>query len=105
MGLEPQLVSGAMPSPGSSSINKISNKLDNFSKARKLRVSNLDEVGSAINKVDVKSLTAADIPTVKSGKFAEFFNNLSVEELEYLWSDKAIRRKIERQLRYPGGMH
>ena len=105
MGLEPQLVSGAMPSPGSSSINKISNKLDDFSKARKLRVSDLDEVGSAINKVDVKSLTAADIPTVKSGKFAEFFNNLSVEELEYLWSDKAIRRKIERQLRYPGGMH
>ena len=105
MGLEPQLVSGAMPSPGSSSINKITNKLDDFSKARKLRVSDLDEVGSAINKVDVKSLTAADIPTVKSGKFAEFFNNLSVEELEYLWSDKAIRRKIERQLRYPGGMH
>ena len=45
MGLEPQLVSGAMPSPGSSSINKISNKLDDFSKARKLRVSDLDEVG------------------------------------------------------------
>ena len=45
MGLEPQLVSGAMPSPGSSSINKITNKLDDFSKARKLRVSNLDEVG------------------------------------------------------------
>ena len=44
MGLEPQLVSGAMPSPGSSSINKITNKLDDFSKARKLRVSNLDEV-------------------------------------------------------------
>ena len=44
MGLEPQLVSGAMPSPGSSSINKITNKLDDFSKARKLRVSDLDEV-------------------------------------------------------------
>ena len=48
MGLEPQLVSGAMPSPGSSSINKISNKLDDFSKARELRVSNLDEVGDTI---------------------------------------------------------
>ena len=48
MGLEPQLVSGAMPSPGSSSINKITNKLDDFSKARKLRVSNLDEVGDTI---------------------------------------------------------
>ncbi len=48
MGLEPQLVSGAMPSPGSSSINKISNQLDDFSKARKLRISNLDEVGDTI---------------------------------------------------------
>ena len=37
-----------MPSPGSSSINKITNKLDDFSKARKLRVSNLDEVGDTI---------------------------------------------------------
>ena len=45
---EPQLVSGAIPSPGSSSINKITNKLDDFSKARKLRVSNLDEVGDTI---------------------------------------------------------
>ena len=50
MGLEPQLVSGAMPSPGSSSINKISNKLDDFSKARKLRVSDLDEVGEGAKK-------------------------------------------------------
>ena len=50
MGLEPQLVSGVMPSPGSSSINKISNKLDDFSKARKLRVSNLDEVGEGAKK-------------------------------------------------------
>ena len=50
MGLEPQLVSGAMPSPGSSSINKITNKLDDFSKARKLRVSNLDEVGEGAKK-------------------------------------------------------
>ena len=50
MGLEPQLVSGAMPSPGSSSINKISNKLDDFSKARKLRISDLDEVGEGAKK-------------------------------------------------------
>ena len=47
---EPQLVSVAMPSPGSSSINKITNKLDDFSKARKLRVSDLDEVGEGAKK-------------------------------------------------------
>ena len=55
MGLEPQLVSGAMPSPGSSSINKITNKLDDFSKARKLRISDLDEVGEQIVPVDLSN--------------------------------------------------
>ncbi len=53
--LEPQLVSGAMPSPGSSSINKITNKLDDFSKARKLRISDLDEVGEQIVPVDLSN--------------------------------------------------
>ncbi len=55
MGLEPQLVSGAIPSPGSSTINKITNKLDDFSKARKLRVSDLDEVGEQIVPVDLSN--------------------------------------------------
>ena len=60
MGLEPQLVSGAMPSPGSSSINKITNKLDDFSKARKLRISNLDEVGDTTRVERLKNFAAGN---------------------------------------------
>ena len=45
------------------------------------------------------------VPTVKSGEFNEWFNSLSVDELDSIWQNKSIRRAIERQLRAPGGMH
>ena len=50
-------------------------------------------------------LTAKDIPTSKNGGFDKFFNSLTPDELDELWKDKSIRKKIERNLRYPGGMH
>jgi hypothetical protein len=46
-----------------------------------------------------------DILTAKSGKFNKFFNSLTSSELNELWKDKKIRKKIERQLRAPGGLH
>lgn len=54
---------------------------------------------------NISKLTAEDIPTAKSGKFNDFFNSLSSAELDELWKDKKIRKKIERQLREPGGLH
>ncbi|MGR3779208.1 T7SS effector LXG polymorphic toxin [Bacillus paramycoides] len=54
---------------------------------------------------DISKLTTEDIPTAKSGKFNDFFNSLSSAELDELWKDKKIRKKIERQLREPGGLH
>ena len=87
MGLEPQLVSGAIPSPGSSSINKISNKLDDFSKARKLRVSNLDEVGEQITRLDEVTVSFNRNPKHDETEFVrqlknqeEGMNKLTVQE-------------------------
>ncbi|MED1608085.1 T7SS effector LXG polymorphic toxin [Cytobacillus kochii] len=54
---------------------------------------------------NISKLTTEDIPTAKSGKFNDFFNSLSSAELDELWKDKKIRKKIERQLREPGGLH
>ncbi|MDY5912263.1 MAG: T7SS effector LXG polymorphic toxin [Inconstantimicrobium porci] len=45
------------------------------------------------------------VPTVKSGEFNNWFNSLSVDELDSMWQNKSTRRAIERQLRAPGGMH
>uniref|UniRef100_UPI003736D0CE hypothetical protein n=1 Tax=Metabacillus halosaccharovorans TaxID=930124 RepID=UPI003736D0CE len=57
------------------------------------------------NTNDITKLTVDDIPTAKSGNFNEFFNSLTSRELDELWQDKKIRKKIERQLRAPGGLH
>ncbi|MFS0559426.1 LXG domain-containing protein [Terribacillus sp. 179-K 1B1 HS] len=56
------------------------------------------------NAKDTK-LTVDDIPTAKSGNFNKFFNSLTSSELDELWKDKKVRKKIERQLREPGGLH
>ena len=45
------------------------------------------------------------IPTVKRGKFNEWFNKLTPDELDTMWQDKSMRKSIERELRVPGGMH
>ncbi|WP_039076055.1 ribonuclease YeeF family protein [Bacillus sp. MSP13] len=57
------------------------------------------------NAKDITKLTVEDIPTAKSGNFNKFFNSLTSSELDELWKDKKIRKKIERQLREPGGLH
>ncbi|WP_257474505.1 hypothetical protein [Bacillus pumilus] len=57
------------------------------------------------NANDITKLTVDDIPTAKSGNFNKFFNSLTNKELDELWTDKRIRKKIERQLREPGGLH
>ena len=58
-----------------------------------------------IEPIVIDDLSPKDIPTVKSGNFEEFFNRLTPEQLEQIWDNKHLRRKIERQLRAPGGMH
>ena len=56
-----------------------------------------DGMGKAVEKVKV--------PTVKSGEFNDWFNSLSIDELDSMWRNKSTRKAIERQLRAPGGMH
>ncbi|MED4902859.1 hypothetical protein P9687_17130, partial [Weizmannia sp. CD-2023] len=62
-------------------------------------------IGNINDIKDIAKMTVEDIPTAKSGKFNEFFNSLTSSELDELWKDKRIRKKIERQLRAPGGLH
>ena len=110
MGLEPQLVSGAMPSPGSSSINKITNKLDDFSKARKLRVSDLDEVGEQITRLDEVTVSFNCNPKHDETEFVrqlknqeEGMNKLTVQEYldnraRYLEEGRSIEGNMIQQV-------
>ena len=72
-----------------------------------VKKSDVDEVvdKGIDNAKDISKLTVDDIPTAKSGNFNKFFNSLTSSELDELWKDKKIRKKIERQLREPGGLH
>ncbi|WP_260502933.1 hypothetical protein [Listeria booriae] len=86
--------------------NGLLNGSDEIGTVNSKVVQHVDEATSvAENIVDVPKLTPEDIPTAKSGKFNDFFNSLSVDELDGIWKDKALRKKIERQLRAPGGLH
>ncbi|MBC6121690.1 pre-toxin TG domain-containing protein, partial [Listeria seeligeri] len=85
-------------------LQEVMSKMDNLN----IKGSGKDDIIEGVSgagKLDISTLTPVDIPTVKSGKFEEFFNSLSVEELDEIWKDKSLRKKIERQLRYPGGLH
>ncbi|WP_155965038.1 pre-toxin TG domain-containing protein, partial [Streptococcus ruminantium] len=117
IGLEPQLIDGVIPPSSPGKLSSLADNLQTFAKSldgsvdevvefggrgsEKLKSSSL--VDELLKKLD--TLTAQDIPTVKSGNFEEFFNRLTEEQLETIWQDKHLRRKIERQLRSPGGMH
>jgi hypothetical protein len=52
-----------------------------------------------------KLLVNGKVPSSRDGKFKEWFDALSAEELGLLWQDPSIRRQIESRIREPGGFH
>ena len=56
-------------------------------------------VGSKGAGEDVK------IPSVKNNEFNKWFDNVSVDEFEEMWSSPQLRSKIEDRIRRPGGYH
>ncbi|MEA3318380.1 MAG: LXG domain-containing protein [Bacillota bacterium] len=83
--------------------------LNNILKEKQKDIIAKVEVNSVKNSSEAHepttNITAEDIPTAKSGDFNPFFNSLTTSELDTLWKDKKVRKKIERQLRAPGGLH
>ncbi len=45
------------------------------------------------------------IPSVRNNEFNKWFDNLSVDEFEEMWSVPQLRSKIEDRIRRPGGYH
>ena len=73
--------------------------------SREFRQEATEQLAKHSDPIVIDDLSPKDIPTVKSGNFEEFFNRLTPEQLEQIWDNKHLRRKIERQLRAPDGMH
>ena len=50
-------------------------------------------------------LPRGSVPPVRKGAFNQWFDDLSVEELDMLWKDKKISDAIKSRIRHPGGEH
>ncbi|MDJ1162765.1 RHS repeat-associated core domain-containing protein [Burkholderia gladioli pv. gladioli] len=66
----------------------------------------IDPLGlSGCEEFDVNKVTAKDIPTFASGKFNEWFDARTPEEISTMYEQPALRAKIESGLRGAGGNH
>jgi hypothetical protein len=47
----------------------------------------------------------SEVPSVRNGEFAKWFDALTRDEFERTWSDPELRAAIQARLRHPGGFH
>ncbi|NMO94995.1 WXG100 family type VII secretion target [Paenibacillus lemnae] len=45
------------------------------------------------------------VPSVRNGEFNKWFNSLTPDEFDKVWSDPNLRDNIKDRLRHPGGLH
>ncbi|MEN2766890.1 hypothetical protein [Ornithinibacillus xuwenensis] len=70
------------------------------------KISDMMGVSDDVVGVGVK-VTGKDmqIPSVRNNEFNKWFDNLSVDKFEEMWSVPHLRSKIEDRIRRPGGYH
>jgi len=57
-------------------------------------------------KIDIPDdLTDFQVPSVRNGEFNRWFDDLTSEQFNRLWSDLRVRRMIEDRIRQPRGYH
>lgn len=47
----------------------------------------------------------ASVPPVRDGSFQRWFNQLTPDEFDTVWSNPQLREAVKSRLRHPGGMH
>ncbi|QSB49574.1 pre-toxin TG domain-containing protein [Parageobacillus toebii] len=64
------------------------------------------EVGKGTEDAAYKgAVNLNSVPSVKNGEFNRWFNSLTPDEFDKIWSDPRLRKAIESRLRHPGGFH
>ena len=63
------------------------------------------EEGNGYNEQVVLASALDFVPSVKNGEFERWFNLLSKEEFDRMWSNPELKEKIKDRLRAPGGLH
>ncbi|EXR78371.1 lysM domain protein [Acinetobacter baumannii 541915] len=59
-------------------------------------------VRTPIKSLDIDNIS---IPSVRNGEFANWFNNISSDEFQQIWSVGKFQNQIKTRLRSPGGLH
>ncbi|SFA47593.1 Pre-toxin TG [Parageobacillus thermantarcticus] len=62
-------------------------------------------IGKGTGGVAKGTVNLNSVPSVKNGEFNRWFNSLTPDEFDEVWSDPRLRKAIESRLRHPGGFH
>ncbi len=86
--------------------NRISNAVPN----NNLKVGIKDNGGSSgtpgrTTRTIEELLPGGKVPSVRNNEFNKWFDNLSAEEFDLLWSNPKIRTRIEERIRHPKKLH
>jgi hypothetical protein len=63
------------------------------------------QAGAAVGRPLTELVPDGRVPSVRGGAFNRWFNGLTAEELERVWSVPEYRESIEARIRQPGGLH
>lgn len=66
---------------------------------------NTSGAGAVREPITEANLSRVSVPGIRNGEFGHWFNSLSKQEMDALWSNPALRSTIESRLRSPGGFH
>jgi filamentous hemagglutinin len=64
-----------------------------------------DGIGNATNRTLDEIVPGGKIPSVRNGEFNKWFDDLTPDEFDKVWSEPALRTKIEDRIRHPKGQH
>ncbi|WP_078393714.1 LXG domain-containing protein [Shouchella patagoniensis] len=92
-------VGGSKLPVNSMNIQKIRAGVDDV---KKQSVRDVETRAGSGSKGTVKDI---QIPSVRNNEFNKWFDNLSVDDFEKMWSNPHLRSKIEDRIRRPGGYH
>ena len=74
---------------------------------RKYQGKLINKNSAKVNSVKKASGAVDDItiPSVRNNEFNKWFDNLTSKQLDEVWKNPEIRKKIEDRIRRPGGYH
>ncbi|MFN9751518.1 MAG: hypothetical protein ACK57U_09055, partial [Planctomycetota bacterium] len=62
-------------------------------------------IGVVAKRLNAPNRLLNSVPSVRNGEFNRWFDSLTPDELDQVWSNPKLREAVEARLRHPGGLH